>query len=92
MKHKLSIRTTSYSYTHLFFYEEYQTNTNVITVIGLHSVACRNCTSYKKSNNVCQLQTTISFVMEHISCDLHNELFNASHASLLFEKHNSIEK
>jgi len=29
--------------------------------------------------------------MEHISCDLHNELFNASHASLLFEKHNSIE-
>jgi len=33
----------------------------------------------KKSNNILQLQTTISFKMEHIKFELHIKLFNASH-------------
>jgi len=37
------------------------------------------------SNNILQLQTTISFKMEHIKFELHSKLFNASHASFVFE-------
>ena len=49
-----------------------------------------------KTNNTLQLQTTISFKMQHIKFELHIKLFNASHASLLFEnttpsKHNYIQ-
>jgi len=39
----------------------------------------------KKSSNILQLQTTISFKMEHIKFELHIKLFSASHASLVFE-------
>jgi len=39
----------------------------------------------KKSNNTLQLQTSISFKMELIKFELHIKLFNASHASLVFE-------
>jgi len=45
----------------------------------------------KKSSNILQLQTTISFETKHTQSKLCNKLFNASHVSLLFEKHNSIE-
>jgi len=45
----------------------------------------------KKSNNILQLQTTISFKTKHIQSELCNQLFTASHVSLLFKKHNSIE-
>jgi len=45
----------------------------------------------KKSNNILQLQTSISFKMERIKCEGRNKLFNASHASFVFAKHNSIE-
>ena len=45
----------------------------------------------KKSNNILQLQTIISFEKKHIYFELYNKLFNASHVSLVFEKHNSIE-
>jgi len=45
----------------------------------------------KKSNNILQLQTAISFKTKHIQSELCNKLFNASHVSLLFQKHDSIE-
>jgi len=38
-----------------------------------------------------QLQTTISFKKKHILFELYNKLFIASHISLVFEKHDSIE-
>jgi len=38
-----------------------------------------------------QPQKTIYFKTKHIQFDLYNKLFNASHVSLVFEKHNSIE-
>jgi len=37
-----------------------------------------------------QQQTTFFFKTKHILSELCNILFNASHVSLLFEKHNSI--
>jgi len=40
----------------------------------------------KKSNNIWQLQTTISFKMKRINFDMHIKLFNASHASLVFHR------
>jgi len=47
----------------------------------------------QKSNSTFQvLQTTISFKMEHIKFELHIELFNANHVSLVFEKYNSTER
>jgi len=45
----------------------------------------------KKSNNILQLQTTVSFETKNIQSELCNKLFNASHISLLFKKHKSIE-
>jgi len=45
----------------------------------------------KKSNNILQLQTTVSFLTKNIPSELCNKLFNASHVSLLFKKHNFIE-
>jgi len=45
----------------------------------------------KKSDNILQLQTTVSFETKNIQSELCNKLFNASHVSLLFKKHNSIE-
>jgi len=45
----------------------------------------------KKANNISQLRTTISFETKHIQSELGNKLFNESHVSLLFEKHNSIK-
>ena len=47
--------------------------------MGLRSVAWQNCTSSKKSNNILQLQTTISFITKHINSELCTKLFNASH-------------
>jgi len=38
-----------------------------------------------------QLQTTISFEMEHISFEMPNKLFNVSHVSHVFQKHTSIK-
>ena len=38
-----------------------------------------------------QLQTTVSFETKNIRSELCNKLFNASHVSHLFKKHNSIE-
>ena len=44
-----------------------------------------------KSNNVLQLPTRISFKTNHIQSYLCNKRFNASHESLLFAIHNSID-
>ena len=44
-----------------------------------------------KSNNVLQLQTTMSFKTNHIRSELCNKRFNASRVSLLFAIHNSID-
>jgi len=45
----------------------------------------------KKSNNILQLQTTISFKTKHSYSELYNKIFNVNHVPLLFKKHNSIE-
>jgi len=45
----------------------------------------------KRSNNILQLQTTISFTKKYIEFELYSNLFNASHVPLVFEEHNSIE-
>jgi len=38
-----------------------------------------------------QLQTTVSFKMKHTEFGLYNQLFSASHALLMFERHKSIK-
>jgi len=45
----------------------------------------------KKSNNILQLQTTVSSETKNIQSELCNKLFNASHVPILFKKHTSIE-
>jgi len=44
-----------------------------------------------KSNNILQLQTTMSFKSKRIQSELCNNRFNASHVSLLFENHISFD-
>jgi len=85
------MRTIAYSVLIYFCYEEYEKKYNCEKFIGLHSVAWQNYIPYKKTNNILQLQTTITFEMKHISFELYTKLFNASHVSLGLEKRNSIE-
>ena len=81
-------------YSFSFIIDEHQ-NIQIVMLsysTGLPSVAWQNCISYKKkSNNILQLQTTMSFKTKYFQSELCNKIFNASHVSLLFENHNSID-
>ena len=69
IKFKVSIKTTTYFYTHLFLLwkiSKHSNNNVIIVYVALHSVVYQNCIPYKKINNILHLQTAISFKMERI--------------------------